>query len=72
MAPPVTLMLLGLKALMSVGATGATEHAEGVTSLSFIDTAPLPFACIPARSLPDTVAPVLRVMLVCARIVPMN
>ena len=69
--PPVTLMLLGLKALMSVGGTAA-EHAAGVMSLVFIVTAPLPFACIPARSLPDTFAPLLRVMLVCARIVPMN
>jgi hypothetical protein len=70
--PPVSLMLLGLKALMSVGGTGATEHAEGVIWLLIIVTAPLPFACIPARSLPDTFAPLLRLMLVCARIVPMN
>ena len=67
-----TLMMTGLKALMSVGGTGATEHAEGVIWLLIIVTAPLPFACIPARALPDRVAPVLRVMLVCARIVPMN
>jgi hypothetical protein len=67
-----TLMMTGLKALMSVGGTGATEHADGVIWLLIIVTAPLPFACIPARSLPDTFAPLLRLMLVCARIVPMN
>ena len=67
-----TLMMTGLKALMSVGGTAATEHAEAVMLLASIDTAPLPFACIPARALPDRVAPVLRVMLVCARLVPMK
>ena len=64
-------MVLGLKVLMSVGGT-ATEHAEGVMWLLIIVTAPLPLACIPARSLPDTFAPLLRLMSSCARIVPMN
>jgi hypothetical protein len=68
---PPTPMLLGLKALTSVGGT-ATEHARGVTRLVSIVTAPPPPGSSPARALPVTLAPVLRVMLVNARILPMN
>jgi hypothetical protein len=68
---PPTPMLFGLKDLMSVGNT-ATEHAAGVMRLLIIVTAPAPPACIPARSLPDTFAPLLRLMSSCARMVPMN
>jgi hypothetical protein len=63
-----------LKALMSVGGTtgGTTEHAAGVMRLLSIVTAPPPPGASPARTLPSTFASVLRVMLVNARILPMN
>jgi hypothetical protein len=69
--PPVTLMLLGLKALTSVGGT-ATEHTAGVMRLLSIVTAPPPPGSSPARALPATFASVRRLMLVNARILPMN
>ena len=67
---PPALMVAGLKALPSVGGmgvTGGTAHAEMATVLVSIVTAPFR-----ARALPDTFALVVRVMLVSARIFPMN
>ena len=67
---PPALMVAGLKALPSVGGmgvTGGTAHTEMATVLESIVTAPFR-----ARALPDTFAPVLRVMLVSARIFPTN
>jgi protein-disulfide isomerase len=63
-------MVAGLKALLSVGGMGVTggpAHAETVTMLESIVTAPF---C--ARALPETVAPVVRVTLASARIFPVN
>jgi len=65
---PPALMVAGLKALLSVGGTGVpavTPHAAMETVLVSSVTAPV---C--ARSLPAMVAPVLRVMLVSAKIFP--
>jgi hypothetical protein len=65
---PPALMVAGLKALLSVGGTGVPvvpPHAEMETVLESIVTEPF---C--ARSLPSTVAPVTRVMLVSAKTFP--
>ena len=65
---PPALMVAGLKALLSVGGTGVPvvpPHAEMETVLESIVTEPF---C--ARSLPSTVAPATRVMLVSAKIFP--
>ena len=67
--PPAS-MVAGLKALPSVGGVGApggAVHEETATVLESIVTAPFR-----ARDLPDKVALVLSVMLVSARIFPMN
>jgi hypothetical protein len=63
---PPALIVAGLKALPSVGAVG-TAQAEMVTALESIVTAPF---C--ARARPDTVASVVSVILVRARIFPMK
>jgi len=65
---PPAAMVAGLKALLSVGGIGVPvvpPHAEMETWLESIVTEPF---C--ARSLPSTVAHVMRVMLVSAKIFP--
>jgi hypothetical protein len=65
---PPALMVAGLKALLSVGGTVvpvAPPHAAMETVLESIVTAPFR-----ARALPATVAPVVREMLVSAKIFP--
>jgi hypothetical protein len=67
--PPAS-MVAGLKDLLSVGGigvTGGTPHTAAATLLESSVTAPFR-----ARTLPDTFAPVLRVMLVSARMLPTN
>jgi hypothetical protein len=67
---PPALMVAGLKALLSVGGTVVPvvpPHAVMEIVLVSIVTAPFR-----ARSLPSTVAPVMRVMLVSAKIFPTN
>jgi len=66
---PPALMVAGLKALPTVGGTGVIGaiHEETVITLESIVTAPF---C--ARALPDKVASVVIVILVSARIFPMN
>ena len=63
-----TSMAAGMKPLPSVGAAGTGNglHTAEMVLLSIV-TAPFR-----ARALPDTFAPVVRVMLVSARILPMN
>lgn len=67
---PSALIVTGLKALPSVGGRwtpGGAAHTEIATALESIVTAPFW-----ARALPDTFVLVLRVILVSARIFPMN